>query len=163
MYRKNLIVFFLCTALVVGFVVVLNYESTEVNRQIQSLPTEQSSCSAGDPNCPSFSIISASLRTQNTTDQLGTASPTYLTLELNISGGAPLATIHLFVGNTSAGTVQGPFNLGVERIVNLTLPATVTVSPGRTYKLSVEGINSTGAFVVRSERVTAQGQLPYSA
>ena len=75
MYTKSLVVFVLCTALVVGVAVVLNYEATSVGNQIQSLPALQATCSPTDPSCPHFSIVSASLRTQNTTDQLGIANP----------------------------------------------------------------------------------------
>lgn len=161
MYAKSLVVFVLCTALVVGVAVVLNYEATTVGSQIQSLPTLRATCSESDASCPHFSIASASLRTQNITDQLGIANPAYLSLELDVSGTAALSSIHLYVGNVSAGTVQGPFGPGMNRVVNLTLSAAVVVSPGRSYLLSVQGFNANGGYVINSEEVTDSGQVPY--
>jgi hypothetical protein len=163
MYAKSLVVFVLCTALVIGFVVVLNNEAGIVGNQIQALPTSASSCASGDSSCPHFSIVSASLRTQNTSDQLGIANPSYLTLELNISGAAPLASLRLFIGNSSAGDPRGPIGPGLVKIVNFTLLATISVSPGKTYQLSVEGLNDSGAYLLESENVTAEGQVPYTA
>jgi hypothetical protein len=162
-YVKSLVVFVLCTALVLGVAVVLNYEATSIGTQIQSLPTTKATCTPNDASCPAFSIVSASLRTQNTTDQLGVANPAYLSLEINVSGVTPLASVHLFVGNTSAGVVQGPFGPGLNRIVNLTLPATVLVTPGKSYLLSVQGFNGSGGYVIKAEVTIAKGQLPYSS
>lgn len=162
MYRKSLVVFLLCTALVLGVAMVLNYEATTVGNQIHALPVEKSNCSPEDASCPRFVIVSASLRTQNTTDQLGIANPAYLTLVLNVSGSAPLASANLFVGNVSAGAVQGPLGPGVGSIVNFTLPATVSVSPGRSYLVSVQGISG-GDYVIVAQSVTAEGQTPYAS
>ncbi|MDG7008506.1 MAG: hypothetical protein JRN06_09745 [Nitrososphaerota archaeon] len=161
MYAKSLVVFTLCTALVIGVAVVLNYEAASVGNQIRSLPTLQATCSPNDSSCPHFSIVSTSLRTQNTTDQLGIANPAFLTLELNVSGNAALSSVHLYVGNVSAGVVQGPFGPGMNRIVNFTLSAAAVVSPGRTYLLSVQGFNASGGYVIESEEVTDVGQVPY--
>jgi hypothetical protein len=160
-YTKSLVVFGLCTALVIGVLVVLNYEATSVGNEINSLPTLQATCSQSDPSCPQFSIVSASLRTQNITDQLGIANPAYLSLEFNVSGAAALTSVHLYVGNVSAGTVQGPFGPGMNRIVNLTLPAVVVVSPGKPYLLSVQGFNASGGYVIVAQKVTDIGQVPY--
>jgi hypothetical protein len=161
-YAKSLIVFVLCTALVIGFVVVLNGEASVVGHQVQDLPTVQTSCTAGDASCPRFSIISANLRTENTTDQLGVANPAYLSLVFNVTGDTPLASVNLYIGNSSADDVQGPFGPGLNRMVNLTLLATITLSPGDSYLLSVEGISNNGSYVVESEFVTAVIQAPYS-
>ncbi len=161
MYAKSLVVFVLCTALVIGVAVVLNYEATTVGNQVQSLPALQATCAQSEASCPHFSIVSASLRTQNTTDQLGIANPAYLSLEFNVSGTTTLTRVHLYVGNASAGTVKGPFGLGVNRIANLTLSATVVVSPGKSYLLSVQGFNAGGVYVIEAEEVTASGQVPY--
>ena len=161
MYAKSLLVFVLCTALVIGVAVVLNYEAASVGSQIQSLPSLQATCSQSDTACPHFSIVSASLRTQNTTDQLGIANPAYLSLEFNVSGATSLTSVRLYVGNISAGVVQGPFGPGMNRIVNLTLPATVVVTPGKQYLLSVQGFNASGGYVINSREVTDTAQVPY--
>ena len=162
MYRKSLVVFVLSTALVVGVVVVLNYEATLVGSQTQALPTIKASCSSSDPSCPHFSIVSASLRVENTSDLLGVANPAYLSLVFNVTGSTPLASVRLFVGNASAGAVSREFGLGLNQIVNLTLPSTVAVSPGQSYLVSVEGLNSAGGYVVMAETVTAEAQVPYT-
>jgi len=160
-YVKSLVVFVLCTALVIGVAVVLNYEATSVGKQIQSLPTLQATCSQTDSSCPHFSIVSANLRTENTTDQLGIANPSYLSLGINVSGTAALTSVEFYVGNVSAGAVQGPFGPGVNRIVNFTLSAAVVVSPGQSYLLSVQGFNSSGEYVIIAQEVLDTPQVPY--
>lgn len=163
MYRKSLIVFVLSTALVVGVALVLNYEAASVGNQIQALPAVQATCSPSDLSCPHFSIASVDLVTQNTTDLLGIANPARITLVLNVSGDATLASVHLYVGNASVGAVQGPFGQGLDRIPNLTLSTTAPVTPGVSYLLSVQGFNGKGAYVIQSELVTARGETPYSS
>lgn len=140
---------------------VLDYEAATVGNQVQALPSVQRSCSPSDASCPNFSVGSADLVTENTTDLLGVASPARLSLVLNVSGTASLTSLRLYIGNASAGVVQGPFGQGLDRIVNLTLSATVLVSPGKSYLLSVQGFNG-GAYVIESEFVTARGQVPYT-
>lgn len=162
MYLKSLVVFVLCTALVLGFIVVLNYEATAVGNQVDDLPTSQASCFPTDTGCPNFSLVSASLRVENTTDILGVANPAYLSLELNVSGITPIVSIHVFIGNALAAEVKGPFPPGLNRIENLTLMATVTLLPGKTYTLSVEGLNSGGSYLIESTAVTAEAEAPYS-
>ena len=66
------------------------------------------------------------------------------------------------MGNASAGAVSREFGLGLNQIVNLTLPSTVAVSPGQSYLVSVEGLNSAGGYVVMAETVTAEAQVPYT-
>ena len=161
MYARSLVVFVLCTALVIGVGVVLNYEASAVGNQIQSLPTSPTSCSTSQSSCPRFSIISAELDTMNTTDQLGVANPDYLTLELDVQGPSSLSSIHLFVGNASAGSVHGPFGPGLDRIANITLQSTASVSAGRTYHVTVEAIGSGGSYVLESVDVVAQLTTPY--
>ena len=82
---------------------MLNYEATTVGYQIQALPASPTSCTLSQTTCPQFSIVSAELVTMNTTDQLGVATPDYLTLKLDVQGSTPLSSIRLFVGNASAG------------------------------------------------------------
>lgn len=156
MYLRSLVVFVLCTAFVLSFVVVLNYATAGVGKQGAPLITTQTSCNPTETSCLTFSITSASLHTVNYTDELGIVNYATLVLGLNASGGSPVASIKLFIGNMSAGVVQGPFQPGVNRVVNLTLPATVTISPGKTYLLSVEGFYASGLDVWKYEAVTAR-------
>ncbi len=158
MYLKSLIVFVLCTAFVAGFAIVLNYEAAGIGVGGQTVTTLQtSSCSISDSSCMRISITSAYLHAVNYTDELGIVNYATLKLGLNASGPSSLAGVKLFVGNLSAGVVQGPFEPGVNRVVNLTLPATVTISPGKTYLVSVEGLYNNGSESVwASTEVTAQ-------
>lgn len=162
MYLKSLAVFLLCTAFVVAFAVVLNNDASNVNSQLQALPSTPTNCSQSEASCPQFTILSASLHTMNTTDQLGIANPAFLSLEFNVTGGAPLSKVGLFIGNASAGTVQGPFRLGLNQISNLTLPATVTATPGKTYLLSVVAFDG-ATYQMESVSVTDQLRGPPSS
>lgn len=154
-----MIVVALCTIFVLAFVLVLNYEAASVNSQLQALPTSPSSCSGSDNLCPNFTIVSAILTTTNTTDQLGIANPIYLSLDLNVSANPPFSRVSLFVGNISAGSVQGPFQRGLNKIVNQTLPTTVQASPGKTYMVSVVAYNS-GGYTMRTVNVTDRLSAP---
>ena len=155
-YAKSLVVFALSTIFVLGFVLVLNYEAAGVMHDEQNTISSQSSCTVKDTSCVTFSITYASLRNVNYASSLGPANYTTLMVGVNASGSTPLTRINLFVGNTSAGSVDGPFEPGVNRLLNLTLPATVTVSPGKTYLLSVEGFYGSGMDVWETEEVAAQ-------
>jgi hypothetical protein len=157
-YVRGLIVFALCTAFVVSIVVVLNYETAGVGKQVQTIDTSRqtSSCSASAISCASFSIISATLHPVNYTDELGPVNYATLSLGLNASGNAPISSFKLFIGNTSVGAVQGPLQPGANRAVSLTLPATVTISSGKTYLLSVEGFYGSDSVAIwKSVEVTA--------
>ncbi len=156
MYLKSLVVFALCTVFVLSFVVVLNDATSGVGKEDQGVTTSQPSCSISSLSCGSFSIASASLHTVNYTDELGVVNYANLILGVNASGGSSLTSLALFVDNMSAGTVQGPFEPGVVRVVNLTLPATVSISPGKTYLLSVEGFYNGNSAVWESVRITAK-------
>lgn len=155
MYYKSLIVFALCTIFVASFVVVLNYDTSGIGKKSQVVITSQTACSSSSASCETFSITSAALRTVNYTDELGIVNYATLTLGLQASGPSPVADVDLFIGNMSAGYVQGPFEPGVGRVVSVTIPATISVSPGRTYVLSVEGFYGGGSAVWSSERITA--------
>ncbi len=162
MYLKSLIVFLLCTAFVVAFAVVLNNDASTVNSQLQALPSSETNCSVSDASCPKFVIVSASLRTMNTTDQLGIANPVYLTMRFNVTGSASLTKVQFFVGNVSAGTVQGPFGLGPNEVSNLTLSAAVSASPGKTYRVSAVAFSGSN-YVLESVYVTDVLRGPPSA
>ncbi|MDA4119932.1 MAG: hypothetical protein OK436_05035 [Thaumarchaeota archaeon] len=158
MYLRSLLVFALCTAFVVGFVVVLNYATAGVGKQGQTGPVtiQTTSCASQSTTCTTFSITSARLVSVNYTDVLGPGNYATLTLGLNASGGNPITSVKIFVGNLSAGTFQGTFQPGVNRLLNLTLPATISVSPGKTYTISVEGYFGSGTEAVwESVKVTA--------
>jgi len=160
-YRKNLVVFVLCTLFVLGFVLVLNYESGLVGSQVQALPTSPTNCSPSDSLCPLFTITSASLKSKNTTDQLGVANPAYASLTINVTGGPALSRVDIFVGNASAATFQGPFGPGQNTVCeNYTLYATILVTPGKAYLLSVEAFSGT-SYLLKSVEVTASVQQPY--
>lgn len=158
MYLRNLLVVALCTAFVVGFVVVLNYATAGVGKQGQTVlaTTQTTSCPIQSSTCVSFSITSARLVSVSYTDELGPGTYTTLILGLNASGGMPITSVKVFVGNQSAGGAQGPFQPGVNRVLNLTLPATISVSPGKTYTISIEGYFGSGPDTVwKSVKITA--------
>jgi hypothetical protein len=140
----------LCTLFVIGFVVVLNYATAGVGKQGQTqlVTTQNSSCAAQSSSCASFSITSARLVSVNFTDELGPVNYGTLTLGLNASGGVSITNVKVFVDNLPAGGAQGPFSRGVNKMLNLTLPATISVSPGKTYTISVEGFYSNGSETV---------------
>jgi hypothetical protein len=155
MYAKSLVVFALCTTFVLAFVVVLNYEATGVARQEQNTLSSLSTCPMVKTPCATLTITSADLRNVNYESTLGAANFTILTLGLNASGGTPIESASLFVGNASAGTIQGPFEPGVNKVLNLTLPATISVSPGEKYLVTVEGLYGNGTDVWASQEVIA--------
>ena len=157
LYLKSLLVVALCTAFVVGFVVVLNYEATVVGGSPgPGNSTVGTTCQPASTSCEWISVSSVSLRMVNYSSELGPGSFAHISFSLSVSGPSPVSSFRLYVGNASAGTVQGPFEPGAPRVVNLTLPATVSVSTGKVYQVSVEGFyGEASGEVWASAEVTA--------
>ncbi|HXW95120.1 MAG TPA: hypothetical protein VEJ19_05385 [Nitrososphaerales archaeon] len=146
MYLKNLLVVALCTIFVVIVIVVVSVEAAQVGNQTTTVGvSSNSTCMSSALSCEAFSITSASLRVVNYTDELGPVGYTDLVAWLDVSGGSPMSSVNLFIGNQSAGAISGPFEPGVNKVVNITLPTTIDVSSGKTYLLSVEGFYGTGS------------------
>ena len=155
-YLRNLIVVALCTAFVIGFALVLNYEQAAVIRSLNAgVQTSHSTCVAGS-GCDMLAIASATLREKNYTSDLGPGSYATLFMKLNVTGTSSLNSLKLFVDNTSAGTVRGPIGPGANIVVNVTLPATIAVAHGKTYTLAVEGLYGAGSNVWQTAKVVAQ-------
>ena len=155
MYFRSILVVVLCTAFVLSFAIVLSYEAAQVSQSSQVTLSTQNSCSPSEASCPSFTITSLKLSTENITSELGPENQTDITLGLAVSGGTTITKLSLFVGNFSAGTVQGPFEPGFNRVLNITLPSTVQVSPGSTYVVYLEGFSASGSTFWSSTKVTA--------
>jgi hypothetical protein len=156
MYLRSLIVFVLCTTFVLAFVVVLNYEQGAVFGSLNAkVQTSHTTCQASG-GCDTLTIVSATLREKNYSSDLGPGSYAILAMKLNVSGPSSLGSLKLFIDNTSAGTVQGPVGPGLDILVNLTLPATIAVTHGMTYTLSVEGLYGTDSTVLQALKVVAQ-------
>lgn len=158
MYLKSLVVFVLCTVFVLGFVVVLNYEAGAVGRHPIGVGGATTTlCGQSEAPCESLSITTAKLTEENYSGSLlGPGSYAALVLGLNASGSFPIESITLFIDNTSAGTLQGPFLPGTNQVLSLTLPANISVSPGQTYNLSIEGFYGGSYVIWKSIVVTAE-------
>jgi hypothetical protein len=155
MYLKSLVVFALCTLFVLGFVVVLNYVASGVGSTAQGT-SSATSCQAPSSTAAGFSITSAALRTVNYTDELGIVNYAFLAFNVNASAGSSLASLLVCVDGSRAGLIQGPFMPGVSRLVNLTLPATISISPGKMYTVNVEGYYGGGSTAWESVAVRAR-------
>lgn len=157
MYFKSLVVFVLCTVFVLAFVVVLNYEAGVIGNSANSVPANQGpSCQTAGAGCERLQITSASLYEENySSSLLGPGGYARLNLGFEVTGPSAVAGLRFFVDNASAGTLQGPFAGGSVRMINVTLPATVSVTPGMTYLLSVEGFYGNGSTVWTNAEVTA--------
>jgi len=156
LYLKSLLVFVLCTLFVLGFVVVLNYVTAGVGSTPQGTSTSPGACPIPALSVPPpFEITSPALHTVNYTDELGIVSYATLTFGVNASSGSPLSSLLVCLGSDRAGTVEGPFSPSVNRVVNLTLAATISVSPGKTYVVDVEGFSEGGSAFWDSVDVTA--------
>ncbi len=156
MYLKSLVVFVLCTMFVLGFVVVLGFVTSGVGNTGQGTTTSSTTCPSQAASAAGFTITSPKLRTVNYTDELGIVNYATLSFEVSASSGSPLTSLLVCIGNSRAGSVSGPFNPGANRVVNLTLPATVQISPGKPYDLSVEGFYGSGSAGWETMKVTAQ-------
>lgn len=153
MYYKSLVVFVLCTAFVVAFALVLNFEVGGVGNS-QNTSTVSPLCTPTN-SAQAFQITSARLHTVNYTDELGVVNYAVLTLGIDPTGTAPMMSIGVCVGSAPAGTIQGPFQPGVNRMVNFTLPETISVSPGKTYVLTLDGVYGSGTNAWETTRATA--------
>jgi hypothetical protein len=155
-YLRSLIVFVLCTVFVLAFVVVLNYEQGAVLGSLNAkVQTTRNNCQTSG-GCDTLTIVSAALSEKNYSSDLGPGSYAILAMKLNVSGPSSLGSLRLFIDNSSGGTIQGPVGPGPDILVNLTLPATIAVTHGMTYTLSVEGLYGTDTTVVQTLKVVAQ-------
>jgi hypothetical protein len=156
-YVKSLVVFTLCTAFVLGFALVLNYEAGLVRNQPQTLSTSNVTCtSPSAAYCHTLTLSNAVILTNNYNDTLGPGSHQYLSFTLDLLGSSPIASLNVFIGNVSAGSIPGPFGPGTDRLPNHLLPTTVSVTSGTTYVLSVEGLYGNGTAVWASTQAIAQ-------
>ena len=155
MHARSLIVVALCTIFVLAFFFVLSYETAGIGSQTSTVPTTATTCPQSGAPCDTLTVTSAVLQTVNYTDELGTVDYATLSFELKPLGMSSVSSVSLFIGNTSAGTIQGPFDPGVSRFENFTLPSTIFVSSGETYTLSIEGSYGNGSTAWVSARVTA--------
>lgn len=102
-------------------------------------PTESISttsvCEAG-PSCPGFQITSARI----TSVSLPDVSSQTVQLGIKATGAGPMSKVVVLLDNVSMGTVVGPFEAGVNRVVTLGVPTTMTVEKGKSYTIVVEGV-----------------------
>ena len=139
----------------VGFVIAIVYATASVGAGGTTIVTTQNSCTVSTA-CPSFSITSAKLVTVNYTDELGPVGYAVLTLGITTSGTGQIGSVTLFVGNLSAGSIQGPFGPGTSKTINMTLPSTIAVTAGKSYLVSIEGqVANESEVVWESAEVTA--------
>jgi len=154
-YLRSILVVVLCSIFVVGFALTIVYEASTIGTGTSLATTQETSCTA-TLTCPSLSITSVRLATVNYTDELGPVDYAVLTLKLTTSGTGQIGSVTVYVGNLSAGTVQGPFEPGTSKTINMTLPSTITVTEGMSYLVNVEGRLVNGSEVVwESAKVTA--------
>ena len=156
MYAKSLAVVILCTLFVLAFYLVVSFETSGIGNQTMTVPTTVSSCPASGTVCDTLTITSATLRTVNYTDELGTVNYATLSFGLEPVGGSSISSVRLYIGNLSAGAIQGPFQPGTKENENVTLPSTISISAGRTYILSIQGNYGNGLTAWASTKVTAE-------
>jgi len=104
-------------------------------------------CYPAKQACIGFMISNAALVLYNRTDI--TSQQISFTLT-NMETG-PMARISVYVDNVSLGVVQGPFASGAPKPVAVGVPTTITVNPGSSYSVVVEGILTDSAGVATSE------------
>ena len=104
-------------AFVVAFTTVLNYDAAET-----------------------FQMTSAMPQTVNQADELGVMTCVTLGLGVDPFGTSPMAGNNVCVDTTR----QGPFEPGVNRVVNPTLPGTASIFPGKGYALGLQGFHGSG-------------------
>ncbi len=156
--RRNLVVFVLCTAFVLGFYAVLNYEASGVRLSSLQSSGPAQPCNGGAV-CESFTLVSATLVTANFTDELGPAGYSNLTMVLSVANNATLRSFDVYIGGTMIGTLTGPYGPGTHSPFTFTLPSTDAIAQGSTYVVSVEGFvgaaGSSATPVWKSQSVVA--------
>lgn len=83
-----------------------------------------------------------------------------LSMKLVPSGPSGLGSVDLYFGNASSTTkvfsAQGPFEPGVSRVLDVTLPLSVVVTPGVTYLATIEGYAQGSLVASASTQVAAE-------
>jgi hypothetical protein len=138
-YARSLLVVALCTVFVLAFAFVLQYEASEVGQSGNTVPTSSTTCSPSDPSCDVLTIVSASIRNSSGIDLIGPGGNANLSLALDISGGSPLSSVKVFIGDQLGASINGPFQPGVVSMPALALSTQVSISPGQSYLITIEG------------------------
>jgi hypothetical protein len=146
-YAKSIIVVALCTAFVIGFYAVLQYEASGIGNggPTSNQISEVTTCPVTEPSCVDFTLASANLRVVNYTDELGPVSYAVLAFDITASTQGAVLSLGIYINGTSVLNINGPFRPSVPMLVNVTLPATAQVFTGRSYSISVEGFYGTGS------------------
>ncbi|MDV3277649.1 MAG: hypothetical protein LYZ69_04180 [Nitrososphaerales archaeon] len=100
--------------------------------------TAATTCSAGSGACPGYEITSASLSVKTITE--ADVNSQELTLGIKATGNTSMDRIKVFIANVSLGSVAGPFEPGVAKVVGVAVPTTIVLNPGQRYEVVVEGI-----------------------
>jgi len=126
----------LCVVFVLGAYVVWNraIAGFNPNPATTSIVESTTSC-APSGACSGFRITSANLTVHTSEDIVSQI----LSLQFSTSGNVAMSDVHVFIDNISVGTVDGPFAPGVSRPVSLGISTTITITPGESYKVLVEG------------------------
>ena len=155
MYARSLLVVALCTIFVLAFAFVLQYEASGVGQTDTAVPTASTTCPPSDSSCDALTIVSASIRNSSGVDQLGPGGNANLSLVLAISGGSPVTSVKVFIGNQLGASVNGPFQPGVVPMKPLILSTKVSVTPGQSYLITVEGSYGSSRSAVTSITISA--------
>jgi hypothetical protein len=95
-------------------------------------------CPSENGTCPGFGLGNASLRLFNLTDIVSQQ----ISFVVVPKEAGSMARLYVYIDNISLGEVKGPFASGTPKLVALGVPTTITVTPGVSYEVVVEGVFS---------------------
>jgi hypothetical protein len=125
-----------CIAFIAGFLVVSYSVESGFNPYPQTTTVSSTvTCASVGGGCPGFEIDGASLSVNNYQD----ITSQELTLMITPRGSGPMDSVGIILDGVPLGLVRGPFEPGVQSTVSAAVPTTLTLSPGTTHQVVVEG------------------------
>ena len=122
-------------AFIIALLIISYYSEVGFNPYPQTTTFTATPTCASGASCPGFAIDGAGLSVnlyQDLTSQV-------LTVTITPLGGVALGRVAIFLDNVSLGVVEGPFSPGSASNVSAGVPTTITLTPGTTYHVVVEG------------------------
>lgn len=130
----------LCVLFVIGAYAVWNFAFAGFNpNPVSTTLSTIYTCSTAS-SCGEFRIVSVNISLVGGEAELSNGIQSQsLSLQVDVLGQVAMASVQVFVNNTSIGTESGPFPPGISKVLYFPVPTTISVTPSETYAVSVQG------------------------
>ena len=140
MQRAKWLAIGLCILFVVLAYGVWTYSFSRFNPNPATTTLASTRTCTTPSGCGEFRIVSVNVTLQGGEGEVSNGIQSQsLSLQLEVLSQVAMSSVQVFVNGTSVGTENGPFPSGLGRILFFPVPTTISVTPGATYAISVQG------------------------